>query len=264
MTPNEVNIYTTYVGLQNLAILTLDAGGNQVGFSYVNETVVGTGGQTLQQHDNTLQFIQPYVLNAVDPTRMFVGTNFLYESFDQGNDFNVLNGGNSLGTTAPNGLVYGGYLNGVGNKDIAIVGTNNLNNFSNPSNTGGVFLRTTAGGAFNQLTSYPGGPVKAITVDPTNWQHLFVADANGNVYVTYDAQDLGNSFWFKISGNIGSLAKELDGTVDLRTLTVYNPTGQVGDAVLLLGGSNGVLRFPIPASAAARRLGRRSAKACPK
>jgi hypothetical protein len=62
--------------------------------------VAGTGGRTLTgpgllgggNFDNTIQFVQPFVLNAVDPTRMLIGTDFLYESLDRGDNVTSLGG----------------------------------------------------------------------------------------------------------------------------------------------------------------------------
>ena len=35
-------------------------------------------------YDATIQFVNPFVLNAVAPTRLLIGTSFLYESTDRG------------------------------------------------------------------------------------------------------------------------------------------------------------------------------------
>jgi hypothetical protein len=53
-------------------------------------------GQTLLDFENslpggrTVQFYNPYVLNAVDPKRMLIGTKYLYESTDRGDSLNNL------------------------------------------------------------------------------------------------------------------------------------------------------------------------------
>src|SRR4030095_10940406 len=56
--------------------------------------VNGAGGATLTQQnaagaftfDNTLPFTTPYILNSVNAKQMLIGTNYLYESTDQGDN----------------------------------------------------------------------------------------------------------------------------------------------------------------------------------
>jgi hypothetical protein len=45
---------------------------------------------TLSQFDKNIQFYQPFVLNAIDPSRMLIGTNQLYESLNKGDSLNNL------------------------------------------------------------------------------------------------------------------------------------------------------------------------------
>jgi hypothetical protein len=47
-------------------------------------------GMTLSQFDKNIQFYQPFVLNAIDPSRMPIGTNQLYESLNKGDSLNNL------------------------------------------------------------------------------------------------------------------------------------------------------------------------------
>ena len=45
---------------------------------------------TLLQFDKNIQFYQPFALNAIDPSRMLIGTNQLYESLNKGDSLNNL------------------------------------------------------------------------------------------------------------------------------------------------------------------------------
>jgi hypothetical protein len=60
-------------------------------------TLTGKGGMKTSEgwkvFDNSIQFIQPWVLNAVNPARMLIGTNYIYESFDRGETLEVIGEG---------------------------------------------------------------------------------------------------------------------------------------------------------------------------
>ena len=58
------------------------------------------------------------------------------------------------------------------NQDILYVGVG-----------GRLFLRSTNGGALNQLTNYTGGSPKDIAMDPDNWKRVYVTDGNVNATV---------------------------------------------------------------------------------
>ena len=70
---------------------------NLVDLEDVNELevvplLVSEANLPLTQLDTTIQFTQPFALNVVDPKRMLIGTNFLYESSDQGDTLSALGG----------------------------------------------------------------------------------------------------------------------------------------------------------------------------
>lgn len=216
--------------------------------------------------DPTVQFIQPYVLDAVDPTRMLIGTDYLYESFDQGdnlvslgglmdlnsdglnndNDFSdpptnsmpIIDEGDEFVPTNPIGttfaMAYGGRQGGMDNADLIYVGTDG----GTVNGTfGRLFLRTanTTGTLtdFSVLTAYGGGTPRDIALDPEDWATAYVIDGN-NVYATYDA---GVS-WDPITENLGTVVP----SPDLRSVELVR--GASGN-VLLVGTRLGVFRSEV-------------------
>jgi hypothetical protein len=187
--------------------------------------VNGTGGLNLFQFDGTIQFYQPYELNAVDQNRMVIGTSFLYESFNRGDNLDFLGGG---ATTSA--MAYGGRLSGVNNPNVIYIG-----NFGAPN---ALFLRTTVGGAFTQLVNYPGFFVRDIALDPQNWRRAYVVDFADQVWATFNA---GTS-WVSLTGNINTLSS----TPELTTIAMVSPTASIRDDIVLVGGNGGVFAIRTP------------------
>ena len=160
----------------------------------------------------------PLAINTVNPARLLLGgLNVLYESTDQGDNLaNVTPAGQS-GVTA---FAYGGVLGGVGNADVAYVAFG-----------GNLFLRSTSGGAFNQLTAYTGGGVTDIVLDPDNWQRAYVLSGNG-VFFTPD----GGATFNPLTGNLGALATVFN------SISIYSPGTAAGDEVVVVGALGGVFR----------------------
>ncbi len=159
-----------------------------------------------------VQFVTPVVVNEVDPNRIAIGgANNVYESFDQGNNVDIVNtvGGGSVGVNGsnfnPNGdpIVYGGKQNGEPNKDVLYVGS------------GSRVFRRTASGGFLENINYPSfGSVRDIVLDRDDWISAFVID-NDEVFQTIDASndntdndndgdiDEANEIdWRQITGNL--------------------------------------------------------------
>ena len=165
--------------------------------------------------------IIPYVLNAIDPTRMLIGLNGMYESTDQGDNVTDITIAGQNGYTA---FAYGGTSGGIDNEEVIYAAVN-----------GNLFLRTAAAGAFGQLVAYPGGAIRDIVLDPTDWRTAYVIDSN-QVFMTDDA----GVTWDDITDNL------TDFTTSLRTIELY--TGAGTDA-LLVGGSFGVFSTSLDGSA---------------
>jgi hypothetical protein len=235
---------------------------------------------------STIQFVQPFVLNAVDPSRMLLGTNFLYESFNRGDNFFSLGGlqdlnndgidndgdgvadeGNEFRPTNPIGTVdtdgitahpmaYGGRLGGAANPDIVYVGSagGTVNGVF-----GRLFLRKVLSNPanptladFSALTNYPGAAPRGIVLDPDNWQRGYVLDTANHVFRFVNAGATAAD-WLDITGNLnppmGSPNPPLSS--DLRTIELFTPTSAAGDDVVLVGGLGGVFRTLNPEAGSA-------------
>jgi hypothetical protein len=207
-------------------------------------------------------FFLPYAVNAVDPTRMLIGTDYLYESLDRGDDLVCLDGLTSLsgGLWAPTNpvghvdpvyatgregdpIAYGGYSGGVANPEVIWVGAG-----------GGVRLRTSGTGLAFAVPSkfapagqvpagdpfYPGSTVQAIALDPTDWHSAFVVDGDGRIYHGLTNDDGSSVTWTELTGNLYTFTR------DLRAITVYHSGSNL---VLLVGGQEGVYRTLDPGDA---------------
>ena len=251
-----------------------DANSDFVSSTEILLDVAGAGGADLRNFvngaftfDNTVQFIQPWVLNEVVPTRMLIGTNFLYESTNSGDTLTSLGGLNNLngdgidndadaaidegdeftpaGPVGPTrALAYGGRLNGVDNADVIFVGT-----------TGGtvngafgtLFRRTTNStntlADFTTLANYPGVAPRDIVLDPDNWQQGYLVDSNSQVW-RFANGGTALADWTNVTGNLnppgGSGAAPL--STDLRTIELFTATAASGDDIILVGGAGGTFR----------------------
>jgi VCBS repeat-containing protein len=222
--PTQTIVYNSFQNFGSFNRVTVDAAGNPTGFELVDLIVDGSGGKTLKQFDPNIQFIQPFVLNAVDPTRLLIGTADLYESSNRGDNLTPLGGFNGFFVNA---MAYGGRLNGVDNPDVLYAGFGAT-----------LKIRTSAGGPLTSLPAYTGSTIRDIVLDPDDWQHAYVTDANGQVFRTTDA---GASFT-NITSTLSSLV------TDIRTIEVYSPSPAPGDEVLFVGGLGGVFGTENPTS----------------
>jgi len=239
-----------YFSSQNLGIGTTDSFRRQV-FDANNGLVGGEVPILAALPANFLaQFINPIEINAIAPTAAQVtagqstrvvigggGTNPVYESNDAGTagaptwtaapvaaGLGFTNNANTTATVTA--IAYGGRRNGVDNADVLYVGTSN----------GNVLVRTAAGGTLNATTAaFPGGSVSDIALDPNDWQHVFVTDANG-IWETTD----GGANWVARTGNLNAVQRVGAGNSVLQTVE-YCELGAVD--CILVGGWGGVFRM---------------------
>ena len=191
--------YVSQDALHSFKRVTFNSSGQQVASTFIDLVVDGTSPRasqpnlTLREVDPNLQFTQKFVLDSVDPKRMMLGTNVIYESLNQGDLLTRPNSINNVGRVTA--LAYGGKLNGDANADVAYVGT------AGDPNGNRLFLRQTKDGAFNPVKGYTGATPRGIVLDPSNWKTAYIIDSAGKVWRTLDAT-AENPTWDDITGNL--------------------------------------------------------------
>ena len=211
---------------------TWDASNNRVGgFTQVQLRITsGQGsGLTLLQFDPNIQFYQPYVLNAVDPSRMLIGTANIYESLDRGDSLaNLGFTGSFIGDTVGSApLAYGGRLNGEANPDVFYVGAG-----------ANIFHRVNSGDPITILSAYPGIRIRDLMIDPLNYRTIYVLDFLNRVWASFDE---GESWRNLAPPNLPSLSSSI------HTVTVVSRE-VTPNAALIVGGLGGVFQMPNPGS----------------
>lgn len=172
------------------------------------------GGSTIRRNQN-------WVVNALDGKRILLGTDFLYESFNQGKTIDSLGGlaknaidewvpANPLGTISA--YAYGH----PSNPDVIYLGAG-----------GRLLLRSGSQGLPTLVANYPGSTPVGISLGPT-WLWAYVLDDGGRVHRTLD----GGETWRDLTGNLPALSGHL------RALEVMD-TVTAGD-VIFVGGDGGV------------------------
>jgi len=211
---------------------TWDAANNLIGLTPVGLHIVsGPGtGLTLFQFDPNIQFYNPFVLNAIDPSRMLIGTASIYESLNRGDSLNDLGfTGQFIGGFSGWGqpIAYGGRLNGTANPDVFYVGAGNH-----------ILHRVNSGGPIIQLTAYPGSTVITVAMNPQNYRQVFVSDLNNRVWGSFDE----GASWTELTANLSSL------TSLVTTIEVASRGNGAGNTILIAGGF-GAFQLRDPAGA---------------
>jgi hypothetical protein len=237
--------YTSVEFFQFFSRSYWDANNHLVSFRFVDPKIVsGPGaGQDIYSYNPFLQYATPFVLNAIDPSRILIGSSTLYESFDHGDTLTNLgfsNGSFVGGLSVENGilanfgygkpLVYGGRLGGIANPDVIYAGVGSQ-----------IVHRVHRGDPLSVLSSYPGTNVQTIVVNPDDYRQVFAVDDHSQVWASADE----GASWRNITRNLLSLVPIPTGMPLIDTLE-YVKTG-ASDGVLLAGAQNGVfaLRDPL-------------------
>jgi hypothetical protein len=179
--------YTSFQGFGFFNRTTWNATNAMIGgFSPVQLLITsGPGtGETLFQFDHTIQFLQQFVLNTIDPSRMLIVTSSIYESFDRGDSLSNLgdNGtpflrvGVALGSSA---MAYGGRLAGMPYRDVFYIGAMGIGptGLTVPV----IFHRAALSGPITTLNSYTGNYIAGLVIDPQNYRHVLVLDSDNRV-----------------------------------------------------------------------------------
>ena len=232
--------YSSYQNFGSFRRKSYDPDNVETGSVDIGLVIAGSSGNTLsEEYDSTVQFYQPYELNVIDPSRMIIGTDFLYESSDRGDNITALGGLDDLTTDLidndndddideadefmpvnPVGkvtaLAYGGVQGAVDNAEVLYVG-----------NDSSEVLVRTAGAGLPSATAaaFPGGDPRDIVLDPADWASAYVLDGD-QLWMTPDA---GATTWTDLTGTLAD--------PDLRTV-VYVETGAADG--IIVGGRYGV------------------------
>ena len=198
----------------------------------------GKGKNLIQYEGSAIQFYTPFVLNAVDPSRMLIGSQSLYESRDRGDHLvNLLPTNMSIGDGQGNTpLAYGGRLDGKNDPGVIYAGAGET-----------ILHRAQDGGPLTALTEYPGGQVRALAIDPQDYQHVSVIDVEGRVWYSPDE----GAHWDNLTGS------GVAGLTKLNSIAVVDAGGTPGNTAVVVAGLSGVaaLRNPGANGAAWSRLG---------
>jgi len=215
--------YTSAQYLQNFLWREMDASNSLVNWSFPGMAINGSGGYTIDYNaslnDPNIQFYGPVVVNNLNGN-LYVGTQDIYESTDQGATFNDLSGTpavvGALGADVE-AIDAGGTKGGTPNAGMLYVGAG-----------GTLYVRTSAGGALNTATAtgYSGSTIRNLIMDTRDHDALFMADSD-EVFMSLDQ---GATF----SNITGSLTED-----DIMAMA-FIPFWNGADAAILVGGQDGV------------------------
>ncbi|HNH35166.1 MAG TPA: OmpA family protein, partial [Rhodocyclaceae bacterium] len=234
-----------------------------------------------------VQFANPYVVNAIDPTKFLVGSgNFntgsghLYLTAPDGvgnndpmDDLALQNGAPVLnaGAFAPSAtaqvgatmaLAYGGRERDGGGNLVDQVEVAYAATLGNTAGSGKLYVRMAAGANFVEITGWntgaPGGSgILDIALNPENWRRFYVIDGNSRVWRGELAADGSTNCTFtQITGNLTDLIQVGGRSTELGAIELYfdnagtNATGDDTE-VVLVGGWGGVFRAINPGATGA-------------
>lgn len=193
------------------------------GFQVVGQPA-GTTIQTFEQDtatppNSTLPLYTPLMMNTVDNNRLVVTSNTrVYESTDRLDNLTIIN---TLGIGTTRAIAYGGRQSGADNPGVLWFG----------DSTGGLWLRSGAGGAATRLPGWTNGTTTDIVLDPENWATAYVSTGSA-VFQTTDA---GLTFT-DISGTLSTEAP----AAQIWSLEVIPVPGAGGAFALVAGTDAGV------------------------
>jgi hypothetical protein len=239
--------YSSYQNLNDFTRRTVDANNVVLSTDPVKlQIVAGPGAnKNLFHYDPDISGYQQFVLNAVDPRRMLIGTRNLYESFDRGDSLtNLGSAGAFVGGTdffqliAGRPMAYGSRLNGVAYPDVIYAGAGSGPDGPFPGSGARILHRVHLGDPLTALTAYPGDEVVALVVDPQDYRRVYASDTDNRVWASFDE----GATWRELTANLPALNPYAFGT----TLEIYSASPSPADDVLLLGTLGGVFEMTHP------------------
>ena len=220
--------YSSYYQFGSFNRSTWNNANTQVGgFSNVLLNVTNAGSAGVLTAVDTVSFYNPFVLNAINPRRMLIGTQNIYESMDRGDTLNLLtntfsNIGNGISEVP---MSYGSRSNGVVMEDAFYVGS-----------AAKVYHRARLGNPVIRLTTYPGGLVRGVVMDVQDYRNVYVLDENNRIWASFNE----GANWTDLTLNLTNLCP------DVRCLELFSPTNTPINTVLLAGGLGGIFQMRRP------------------
>ncbi len=243
------------------------AASNQMGFfqrigagdffpTFIGMNIAGGGGRHLTDEDRlgnrvfdtTLPIATPMVLNRIRSERLIIGSNFLYESTNRGDDLTVLGGAltnlnNNNSDDDNDGQIdegdeftppTGGNIGRV--TAMAFGGRSGGNDFPNALYVGTATapllrFRATGTGLPGALASYPGSTVRDITFEAPDFRSVYVVDNSNRIWRGTNIGITGE-IWQNITGNL--VDPGLD-TIELVGTGLF--------PIVMAGGVNGIYRL---------------------
>lgn len=259
--------YTSTQLLNNFRRQTFDASGSLTKTEPVKLEIKGTGtgaakrtllgpGMRNGRFDDLIQFYQPYVLNANDPNRMLIGTNFLYESVNGGDELTVVGGLDDLtndgsdddgdGKLDPDpdewnqatdlgkvtAMAYGGNSRTTGaNDDVIYVAFKDLLMVRQGPPVSNTVTMPDFDAKNLYRTAMKGGTIRDIALDPTEWRRGFVIDNKGNIF-RFQNTGTNAGDWKRVNGNLKA--------ADFRSVVAVENPDPNKEAVVVVAGRDGV------------------------
>jgi len=221
--------YSSAQNLGGFKRVTYDSNNRIEREEFVRLSVTGRGPLTTT---DVLPFEVPYVLNTVAPARMLLatdgsvgqnGTGNVYESVDRGDTLNLV----AQNVGGVNSLVYGGKRNGNEAVDVAYIGTES-----------GLWIRTGSDTEFARLTTFSGGAVRDIAIDPDDWMVAYVLGIDGRVWRSGNA---GTTAFVEVTSNLATPTNQGGlGVTILQTIEVFGNSDENSDEAIFVGGLGGV------------------------
>lgn len=172
--------YSSFQFLSGLTRRVFDSAGTLMSTAY--PTLLTGGDPAL-----SAQFVTPLAVNAITKSRLILGAgNGVYESTDRLDNLARIST-DVINATGRNAIAYGA----GGNADLLYYGSGSA-----------VYKRTAAPPTVPAATTYAGGTVAAIVVDPGDASSAFAADS-ASIYWTTDG---GVTAFSDITGNLGSFS----------------------------------------------------------
>ena len=191
---------------------TYNSSNSLLSASYVGLNVSGYG--YLLSVDPTVGFVTPFELNSLNPNQMVIGTRYIFESSDGGDNLNLLA---DVGGTRS--IAYGG----PGDPSLLWVGGSTSSSI--------LMERDSSTGILQKVGAYPGNYSIDIAVGSLSASTAYVVDTSGSVYWTTDT----GASWSTLTGNLSGLDPVL------KQITVATiGTGNASRDLVIVGGIRGV------------------------